>query len=276
MNPFDKSIHRDEFRLRILMTDGCNKNCPFCLNDFQDKPLDNPTFIEPLTAMKAIEAYSRLLKIAGMQPIITFSGGEPGIHPDIHAIVRFAKGTGAVVKVVTNGTAVYLTQLHDAVDCWHISVTDRDKNLVKFLERHPVNAQIQHVLVRDSEFLGRQYFPLRKPYRLIKFYGSRGLPIKLWVNFFDSERDKRSTEASIKSLISLFPKYEILSRFTGKQENRGDACEGCRLDCVTLKALWVFPNGTASSCPQGVHPGKIVNNWIEVVREAFVAHRWRE
>ena len=45
MSLFNKLIHQDEFRLRILMTDGCNKNCSFCLNDFQKKP-EAPRFVD--------------------------------------------------------------------------------------------------------------------------------------------------------------------------------------------------------------------------------------
>jgi len=241
-----------------------------------EKPKGNPSFINKDIAGEAIGSYCLFMRERGKQPIVTFSGGEPGIHPYIHNIIREAKGFGAFTKVVTNGTALYLTQLKDYVDCWHVSVTGKNEQLIEFLETNPgYNVQIQHVLVRGHKFLGRKYFPLREPFELIKFYGPKKLPIKLWVNFFDSERDKKSTEASIIGLKSLFPDYEIKSRFTGPQENRGEACRGCKLNCVTLKALWVFPNGTASSCPQGVHPGKIVNNWTEVVREAFRVHKWR-
>ena len=273
---FDKSIHRDEFRLRILMTDGCNKNCSFCLNDFQPKPKVKPKFIDAVFATQLISVYSHKMELIGKQPIITFSGGEPGIHPEIHSIVRFAKGTGAVVKVVTNGTALYLTPLKEYVDCWHVSVTKKDENLIEFLEANPgYNVQIQHVLERDV----KRRLILRGPYELIEFYGSRRLPIKLWVDFFDSNEEKRRSRGIIEGLAGLFPDYEVKSRFTGKQENRGIACKDCRLDCVTLKALWVFPDNTVSTCPQGVHPriGDGPYGWMmSTMKKALEVHEYKE
>ena len=34
----DPMIHANEFKLRLLLTDRCNRRCSFCLNDFQRKP----------------------------------------------------------------------------------------------------------------------------------------------------------------------------------------------------------------------------------------------
>jgi organic radical activating enzyme len=250
------------------MTDGCNKNCEFCLNDFQNKPLDNPTFVEPMLAIKAIETYAGFMKALGQTPVVTFSGGEPGIHPEVHAIVRYAKMVDAVTKVVTNGTAFFLTELHDAVDCWHISVNEIDRNLLDFIKRFPANVQIQHVV--------QNHVKLWSLVKLVHFYGKNDLPMKLWIDFFARAAEKKEIQSKIETVAKLFKNYEIRSRFTGKQENRGRACRDCKLNCVTLKALWVFPDGTASSCPQGVHRGGIVNSWIEVMKEAYVAHRWEE
>lgn len=268
---WDKTIHRDEFRLRILMTDGCNKNCSFCLNDFQAKPEDKPTFVDASIAKNAIIAYCELMEEVGMQPVITFSGGEPGIHPNVYEIVEYAKRSGAFVKLVTNGTALYLTPLKDFVDCWHVSVTKKNEGLMEFLETNPgYNVQIQHVLVHDS----KRRIILRGPYELVEFYGSRGLPIKLWVNFFDSEEEKKHSRGIIEGLAGLFPDYEIKSRFTGKQENRGEACKGCKLECVTLKALWVFPDGSASTCPQGVLEKVFVNCWTDSGLDSMNGLAW--
>ena len=274
---FDKSKHQDEFRLRILMTDGCNKNCSFCLNDFQEKPKGKPKFVPPSDAHGAIVAYCEFMRQMKMQPVVTFSGGEPGIHPRIHEIIPTAKRHGAFVKVVTNGTALYLTQLKKHVDCWHVSVTGKNEQLIEFLETNPgYNVQIQNVLVRDSKYIGRKYFPLREPWQLIKFYGSRGFPIKLWVNFFESSQDKKGTEATIEGLVNMFPDYEIKSRFTGKQENRGEACRGCTIPCVTLKALWVFADGSASTCPQGYRDRRRPMYWFRTVQRAYKAHKVEE
>ena len=155
INLFDKKIHQDEFRLRILMTNGCNKSCSFCLNDFQKKPNGKPEFIDVMQAWKACSYYCAFMHDKKEKPIITFSGGEPGIHPDIHKIIRTAKRFDAFVKVVTNGTALYLTELKDYVDCWHVSVIRPNHELIDFLDNHrDYTVQIQHVLSHNADIVG--------------------------------------------------------------------------------------------------------------------------
>jgi organic radical activating enzyme len=257
---FDKKIHRDEFRLRVLMTNGCNKNCPFCLNDFQEKPKDKPRFVDVNTAWKAITTYCAFMHHKKQQPIVTFSGGEPGIHPRIYEILRTARSHGAFVKVVTNGTALYLTELRDFVDCWHVSVTKPNHELVDFLDYNPgYNIQIQHVLHFNTP-------------NVIDLYGKRGYTIKIWTDFFNSDEQREKDRKTIDGLVKHYSKYDIISRWTGVQENRGKACEGCTKKCVTLKALWMFPDGSVSTCPQGVK-AKITpiteNVWYNTIENAY-------
>jgi len=57
MKIFDKQIHKDDFRLRLLVTDGCNKNCHHCLNDFQTRPTDRIKFLDPTVAKEIIKEY---------------------------------------------------------------------------------------------------------------------------------------------------------------------------------------------------------------------------
>lgn len=60
---FDKRIHQDEFKLRLLLTNACNKNCVFCLNDFQDKPSDEKAVQEGLiTEDEIVEQFRAKLK----------------------------------------------------------------------------------------------------------------------------------------------------------------------------------------------------------------------
>ncbi len=47
-----------------------------------------------------------------------------------------------------------------------------------------------------------------------------------------------------------YPGKTIKARYTGIQQNRGIGCTGCTNKCITLKALWLFPNGRTSTCPQ--------------------------
>jgi MoaA/NifB/PqqE/SkfB family radical SAM enzyme len=71
----------------------CNLACTYC-NEF-DK------FSPPVPA---VEMFRRIDKLAELgTSIITFSGGEPTLHPDLDALIRRARDRGAIATIITNG-----------------------------------------------------------------------------------------------------------------------------------------------------------------------------
>ena len=45
-----------------------------------------------------------------------FSGGEPTLHPDLVAFIRYAAGLGINVMVVTNGGLLKPGKIHEMTD----------------------------------------------------------------------------------------------------------------------------------------------------------------
>ena len=79
--------------VHIIPNRRCNLACTYC-NEFDDfsKPV-------PLPEMKR-----RLDTLAGMgTSIITISGGEPLMHPDLDEIVRHIRRRGMIAGMITNG-----------------------------------------------------------------------------------------------------------------------------------------------------------------------------
>src|SRR4029077_11008396 len=79
--------------VHIIPNRRCNLACTYC-NEFDDfsKPV-------PLEEMK-----SRLDILAGMgTSIITISGGEPLMHPDIDEVIRHIRRRGVIAGMITNG-----------------------------------------------------------------------------------------------------------------------------------------------------------------------------
>jgi len=77
------------------ITQRCNLRCAMCI--FQEK-LDRKTVLP-------LESYQRVIDLtAGSHPSVSLSGGEPATHPDLVAMVRYAKGRGLPVQIFTNGT----------------------------------------------------------------------------------------------------------------------------------------------------------------------------
>ena len=257
---FDKNIHRDEFRLRILLTNKCNKSCDFCLNDFQ--PKEPVSYAHPMDVVDCLRAYGTFMKSIKKKSIVTFSGGEPGIHTWLDYILRHAKYYCDVVKIVTNGEALHLDR-DPFVDSWHIGVTDKDKHVVDFLE-YLDNATVQIVVTEEGyydDFID-----------LVKYYHQAGIKVKLFTDFYSSKQEKLSLK--VESLVNHFEEG-VSTRYTGKQENRGEACVGCEKRCVTLKALWMFPDGSSSTCPQGVCEKFDDDSWDETVEKAYKAHQYK-
>jgi len=81
------------FLVHIIPMRRCNLACTYC-NEFDDnsKPV-------PLEELK-----NRLDTLAGMgASIITISGGEPLMHPDLDEIIRHIRKRGMIAGLITNG-----------------------------------------------------------------------------------------------------------------------------------------------------------------------------
>jgi len=256
---FDKQIHRDEFRLRVLLTNRCNKKCSFCLNDFQ--PKDPKLDANILDVSECIRAYGDLMSSLGQTSIVTFSGGEPGIYPCLEIALRESKRHCDVTKLVTNGTALKST-IKKYVDCFHVGVTSVDYEVRKFIKDDEAKKFVVQIVVTENASDNSLC-------SLIEYYYDLdSCKVKLFSDFFAN--DQESLRKRINRIAKIFPK--ITSRFTGVQENRGKACMGCTEKCITLKALWFLPNNVLTTCPQGkLEPLK--GDFDSIVRQAYELHK---
>lgn len=251
----NKYIHRDEFRLRILLTNQCNKSCDFCLNDFQ--PKQPPMYANALNVIDCLKAYGSFMKD---KAIVTFSGGEPGIHPDLEICLKYARRYCKTIKVVTNGTALNPAYV-PYVDFWHVGITEKESAVIEFL-KYSKNIIVQ-IVVTEQRSIGEIA-------ELIEYYSQSDIGVKLFTDFNSEKQDYLIDK--IESLRNIFGKEKIQTRFTGKQINRGIACYGCTRKCITLKALWYFPDGTSSTCPQGIKEIFDNNDWDLIIQKAYKAH----
>ncbi len=249
----NKFIHAKEYRLRILLTNQCNKSCSFCLNDFQQK--QPPLYINASDAINCIKAYGAFMND---KSIVTFSGGEPGIYPVLKAVLVSAKIHCKIVKVVTNGTALDPSYI-PYVDTWHIGTTFKDSKVVNFLE-YTKKIKVQIVVTKGAS--------IKYLCSLIEFYSERKIKIKLFTDFL--EYNQKPLINKINSLKHIFGDI-IETRFTGKQINRGKVCKGCLRRCITLKALWLSPKGESFTCPQGQSKA-LIGTWKSKVEQGYNGH----
>lgn len=233
----DKQIHRDEFRLRILTTNMCRNNCRNCLNDFQPK---TPEWLlnGNLVASIADDYYALNLH----KYVITFSGGEPALHPNLEQMLNYFDLEDAIL--VSRESALLRRKdyqsILDAVGKLHISVGEKISERVLYMIRRFMGEVIfQKVVFEDTSYEELDTLCYEELY-----------PIKFFQDFHSSSGFDAKFLELMSRLKERHPKVDIRYRFTGVQENRGLGCLGCKNRCITLKALWVFPNGLVSPCPQ--------------------------
>jgi len=118
----------------IIPIRRCNLACTYC-NEYDDfsKPVDTPLMIERLDKLAALGT-----------TIVTFSGGEPFLHPDLDKLIAHVRGRGIIAGIITNGyllTAQRVQQLNDAgLDHMQISIDnvmpdDVSKKSLKVLDK---------------------------------------------------------------------------------------------------------------------------------------------
>jgi MoaA/NifB/PqqE/SkfB family radical SAM enzyme len=78
---------------QIVPIRRCNLSCTYC-NEF-DKTS------EPVPVSAMLRRIDRLAELG--TAIITFSGGEPTLHPDLDELIRRVRSKGAICTLITNG-----------------------------------------------------------------------------------------------------------------------------------------------------------------------------
>src|SRR5690348_15475316 len=100
----------------IIPIRRCNLSCAYC-NEYDDysKPVPLDTMLHRLELLGRLKT-----------GVITLSGGEPLLHPELDEIIRGIRGNKALAGLITNGyllTADRVRRLHDAgVDCLQITI----------------------------------------------------------------------------------------------------------------------------------------------------------
>jgi len=83
--------------INLDLTSACNFSCPFCV----DSKLINAG--KSLT-LGEVKKTLDILRSHGLLSVILIGGGEPTLHSDFGEIVRYIKGKGLQIGIVTNGS----------------------------------------------------------------------------------------------------------------------------------------------------------------------------
>jgi MoaA/NifB/PqqE/SkfB family radical SAM enzyme len=83
--------------INLDLTTACNFSCPHCVDS---RLLNNGDYLDLETIKRSIET----LQKNGLRSVILIGGGEPTIHKNFEEIVKFIRGRGIQIGIVTNGS----------------------------------------------------------------------------------------------------------------------------------------------------------------------------
>jgi MoaA/NifB/PqqE/SkfB family radical SAM enzyme len=118
----------------IIPIRRCNLACEYC-NEFDDfsKPVPSETM------------FRRIDKLAELgTSVITISGGEPLLHPDLDSIIRRIRKNGVVAGLITNGYLLVAERIHSLnkaglewlqISIDNVTPDDVSKKSLKVLDR---------------------------------------------------------------------------------------------------------------------------------------------
>lgn len=156
----------DNVELTFNVTRKCNIDCKFCYLQRLDEDL------EKTDVFRIIEAAS--------PDTITFTGGEPLLHPDITEMVQFASKKVQNVNVLTNGILLEGELMSALVATGaeiYVSYHSHNKRLASQMARageSGVNINIQHLLTTYSlQELGRVLDDVQFARRVLFLYPTK-------------------------------------------------------------------------------------------------------
>jgi Predicted Fe-S oxidoreductases len=130
---------------QVVVTRRCNLACGYC-NEYDDfsPPVPLPTLLARIDHLARLRTAS-----------ITFTGGEPLLHPHLPDIIRAARGHGMVVTMITNGfrlSRARIEQLNDAdLQGMQISIDNLEPDEVSMKSLVSVERKLE-LLAKHAKF----------------------------------------------------------------------------------------------------------------------------
>jgi radical SAM protein with 4Fe4S-binding SPASM domain len=177
---------------QIEITNKCNLSCMHCFNNS-----GNP-YPDELTTEEVLSVIDTLSSLGVYQ--VTFSGGEPLMHPDLYDIVEHARKSPMSVDIFTNGTLI----------------TEEVVEEFKALKIRRCNISVDSVTESIHDTFRGKKGALKKTLRGIMLLRESGIPFKLSICL--SQLNKESITAILQYFdIRNQADFQIIPvRFSGR------------------------------------------------------------
>jgi len=108
--------HQNSIKIEWNLGKRCNYDCSYCPSEIHDN-------VSPHTDIEILKATIDKLVVLGKPIRLSFTGGEPCVHPKFDELIRYAKFKGITwISVTTNGTRPYEFYAGLPVDQFVISI----------------------------------------------------------------------------------------------------------------------------------------------------------
>jgi mycofactocin biosynthetic radical S-adenosylmethionine protein MftC len=287
-------IERTRARNQLLsvmleLTYRCNLDCFYCYNDtsLKGRPLGLAQYLPLLQDLRELETL-----------YITFTGGEPLAHPEFFAIARTANEMGFVLRIKSNGHAIYgplARRLKREVDPFNVDVSLHGACAGSHDRQTRVSGSFDRLLSNIREMLDLgirvQMNCTLTRWNIDELEGmlaiADGFGIKLNPNLQvtprdDGDREPLSIEASPQqkqAALRLLKQRQEVTRGREKSPNNGGTGNAARRGAADNQGsphcsagtnnLLVDPYGNVYPCVQW-------RRSIGNIHEASIKHIWEE
>lgn len=128
--PFEMNFSEFPVLSEIAITYKCNLSCAFCYAgcNLTQNPVNSDKELTTSELKKIIHKIYHQAKV----PSISFTGGEPTLRKDLAELIKYAKGLGMRVNLISNGTLIDKKKAHElsvaGLDSSQISVEGIDSH----------------------------------------------------------------------------------------------------------------------------------------------------
>jgi MoaA/NifB/PqqE/SkfB family radical SAM enzyme len=91
-------LHSPE-QLTMVVTDLCNLRCRMCQYAFSDDPANQLSRVGKMT----MQVFRKTIDEVAGRPLVSFTGGEPLLHPQVPEFIAYAKSRRRFCTLTTNG-----------------------------------------------------------------------------------------------------------------------------------------------------------------------------
>lgn len=244
---------RHPIAAQLVVTRRCNLACAYC-SEFDRESAPVPT----------AELMRRVDRLADLgTAVITLSGGEPLLHPDLEAVVARIRARGAVAVVLTNGFLLGERRIHElnraGLDYLQISIDNIEpdagsKKSLSLLERRLAALAARATFqVTINSVVGAGACGSDDPYRIAVRARALGFTSTVGV-VHDRAGQMRPLSAAqrdvVERILALAPSFLSFTQFAHFQRNiiRGRPNQWhCR---AGGRFLYVCEDGLVHDCSQ--------------------------